>query len=412
MTKTTAFVLALETNRKSNKLCALYEFDVEPVVVRAIKNCQKAFKSTVYAVVKNTDALTEIKGLDVKVVTLDELNGILNVLEGDAVFVDANAPFLESGLLKEMVNRLKDGNENKGICLKCGQNNHSTAYAVSKNAFKPTLLSSNVLNETLSCSDLIERLNLKNGFLSVDDEYVLSKAEDPFNLLYLSGISKDREISKHMNNGVEFVSKEGILIAQGVKIGGGTRILPGTVLAGDTIIGADCVVGPNSYLHNAKIGDRSTVNASYVLNSVVKNDVKIGPFCQIRPGCVIDYKVKIGDFVEVKNSNIGAGTAVSHLTYIGDSDVGKNVNFGCGVVTVNYDGVNKNRCSIGDGAFIGCNTNLIAPVEIGKNAYTAAGSTITKEVKEDELAIARTRQKNIEGFSKSKLKGRKLKVND
>ena len=120
--------------------------------------------------------------------------------------------------------------------------------------------------------------------------------------------------------------------------------------------------------------------------------VKIGPFAYIRPNCHVGENVKVGDFVELKNSTIGAGTKISHLTYVGDSDVGERVNFGCGTVTVNYDGFTKFRTTIGDDAFIGCNTNLVAPVKVGDGAYTAAGSTITDDVPGDSLAIARTRQ--------------------
>ena len=116
-------------------------------------------------------------------------------------------------------------------------------------------------------------------------------------------------------------------------------------------------------------------------------------------------KVKIGDFVEVKNSTVGEGTSIAHLTYIGDSDVGKHVNFGCGVVTVNYDGASKNRTTIGDYAFIGCNTNLIAPVKVGNGAYTAAGSTVTKDVPDGDLAVARARQENKSGWAEKKLSG-------
>ena len=146
----------------------------------------------------------------------------------------------------------------------------------------------------------------------------------------------------------------------------------------------------------------------------VGSNVSIGPFVQLRKGAVISDFAHVGDFVEIKNSVIGEGTAVAHLTYIGDSDVGKNVNFGCGVVTVNYDGTNKNRCVIKDDAFIGCNTNLIAPVTVGEAAYTAAGSTVSADVPDGALAIERGEQKNIAGYAEKKLarhlqKGKKYK---
>jgi len=169
-------------------------------------------------------------------------------------------------------------------------------------------------------------------------------------------------IGKHEANGVEFFTSHGIVIDPEVKIGKGTQILPGTILRGNTVIGENCVIGPNSMLTDCKLGNGVVFNASQGSESVVEDDAKIGPFTQLRPNSHICKKVKIGDFVEVKNSTIGEGTSISHLTYVGDSDVGRHVNFGCGVVTVNYDGTNKNRTTIGDYAFIGCNTNLVAPV--------------------------------------------------
>ncbi|MBQ6930448.1 MAG: UDP-N-acetylglucosamine diphosphorylase [Oscillospiraceae bacterium] len=212
-------------------------------------------------------------------------------------------------------------------------------------------------------------------------------------------------ILKHESNGVEFLTSHGIVIEEGVKIGRGTQILPGTILKGNTVIGENCVIGPNSMLTDCTIGDGVVFNASQGAESVVEDGAKIGPFTQLRPNSHICKKVKIGDFVEVKNSTVGEGTSIAHLTYIGDSDVGRHVNFGCGVVTVNYDGASKNRCTIGDYAFIGCNTNLIAPVKVGNGAYTAAGSTITKDVPDGDLAVARARQENKSHWAEKKLSG-------
>ena len=161
-------------------------------------------------------------------------------------------------------------------------------------------------------------------------------------------------------------------------------------------------------MENSVIEDGANVKSSYVLESRVRSGAKIGPFSQIRPNCDIGENVKIGDFVEIKNSNIGKATSVAHLTYIGDSDVGSRVNFGCGCVTVNYDGKNKFRTTIGDYAFIGCNTNLVAPVSVGNNAYTAAGSTITRDVPDDAMAIGRCRQENKEGWAEKKCGKRRI----
>jgi bifunctional UDP-N-acetylglucosamine pyrophosphorylase/glucosamine-1-phosphate N-acetyltransferase len=217
-------------------------------------------------------------------------------------------------------------------------------------------------------------------------------------------------IYRHMENGVTFASTDGVMISPDAQIGADTVILGGTIIKDHVVIGEDCVIGPNSLIQKSTVGDRVKLNAVQCYQSRIHSDVDIGPFVHIRPNSEIKSFVHIGDFVEVKNSTIGEGTGISHLTYVGDSDVGKNVNFGCGVVTVNYDGVHKHRCQIEDEAFIGCNTNLVAPVRVGKSAYTAAGSTITKDVPDYALAIARSRQEEKPGYAAKKLAGRKKKV--
>ena len=216
-------------------------------------------------------------------------------------------------------------------------------------------------------------------------------------------------LEKYADAGVIFEGIDGVVIEETVVIGAGTRIEPGVVLKGDTIIGEGCLLTSGSRVEDCVIGDRTIISASQCYRSRIGNEVTVGPFSHIRPDSDLADHVHIGDFVEVKNSFIGVGASVSHLTYVGDSDVGRNVNFGCGCVTVNYDGVNKHRCRIGDNAFIGCNTNLVAPVEVGDNTFIAAGSTITDAVADGDFAIARARQVNKKGLGAKKLKDRKLK---
>ena len=219
---------------------------------------------------------------------------------------------------------------------------------------------------------------------------VVKGANDRKGLLELNNIARMEVINKHLENGVEFTCTDGIEISPDVKIGVGTQILSGTKIFGSTEIGSDCIIGPNCIIENCTVGNATRLNYVQAYESQIDDHVKIGPFVHIRPDSHIKSGVKIGDFVEVKNSTVGDCTAIAHLTYVGDSDVGKNVNFGCGTVTVNYDGINKNRCTIGDNCFIGCNTNLIAPVKLGKGAYTAAGTTVTNDVPDFALAIERT----------------------
>lgn len=210
-------------------------------------------------------------------------------------------------------------------------------------------------------------------------------------------------LEQWMEKGVLIPCTDGVMISTDTKIGEDTLILPGTLLMGHCTIGRNCVIGPNTVLTDSTIGDESHIDSSKVTQSKVGTGVKIGPYSQLRPNCHIADGVKIGDFVEVKNSIIGQRTSVAHLTYVGDSDVGSRVNFGCGTVTSNYDGQKKYRTVIGDNAFIGCNTNLVAPVTVGDGAYTAAGSTITKDVPSGALAIARSRQEIKPGWAQGKL---------
>lgn len=239
-------------------------------------------------------------------------------------------------------------------------------------------------------------------------------ANDRKGLLKLNDIARMRIIEKHLENGVEFVTTDSVVIAPDVVIGASAKILPGTMLMGKTIIGKNSVIGPNSRLTDVTVGENSVLDNVVAACAIVGSNASIGPFVQLRKDTVIKDYAHVGDFVEIKNSTIGEGTAVAHLTYVGDSDVGQNVNFGCGVVTVNYDGTNKARCTIGDNAFIGCNTNLIAPVKIGEAAYTAAGSTVTKDVPDGALAIERSALTIKPDYAKRKLtrhieKGKRLK---
>ena len=203
---------------------------------------------------------------------------------------------------------------------------------------------------------------------------------------------------RYMEEGVIFIDLKMAYIDEGVRIGRGTTIYPCAVIEGDVTIGENCVIGQNTRIKDSVIGDNTTIQSSVILESRVGSDTTVGPFAYLRPNSNVGSGCKVGDFVEIKNSTLGDGAKASHLTYIGDSDVGERVNLGCGVVFVNYDGSRKYRSVVEDGAFIGCNSNLVSPVHIGRNAYVAAGSTITKDVPEGALYVARARGKSLEGW--------------
>jgi bifunctional UDP-N-acetylglucosamine pyrophosphorylase / glucosamine-1-phosphate N-acetyltransferase len=228
-----------------------------------------------------------------------------------------------------------------------------------------------------------------NETLGVNDRVALAEAEMTM---------KKRINEMHMRNGVTIIDPQNTYIDSDVKIGRDTIIYPGTTIKGQTVIGEDCIIGPNSEIVSCEIGDVTVIRQSVAHNSSIGTKVNIGPFAHIRPESAISDDVKIGNFVEIKKAQFGKGSKASHLSYIGDAEVGSNVNLGCGSITVNYDGKNKFLTKIEDDVFVGCNSNLVAPVTIGKGAYVAAGSTITEDVPGEALSIARARQVNKENY--------------
>lgn len=225
--------------------------------------------------------------------------------------------------------------------------------------------------------------------LGVNDRVALSKAEQAM---------KRRINEYHMRNGVTLIDPDHTYIGLNVTIGQDAVIYPGSTIDGETAIDSGVEIGPNSEIKNCIIGQDTTIKQSVAHDSLIGARVKIGPYAHIRPSSKLADDVKVGNFVEIKKATFGEGSKASHLSYIGDAEVGNEVNIGCGTITVNYDGENKYLTTIQDGAFIGCNSNLVAPVTIGEGAYVAAGSTITDDVPNSSLSIARSRQTNKEGY--------------
>jgi len=215
-------------------------------------------------------------------------------------------------------------------------------------------------------------------------------------------IMRDRIRLHWMEAGVTLMDPASTYIDCDVILEPDTVIYPQTWLAGRTRIGRDCIIGPQVHIKNSVIGHNTHVHFAHVMDSSLGEHVNVGPFVNLRPGTHLADNVRVGNFVEVKNSQIGQGSKVPHLSYIGDTDMGAKVNIGSGTITVNYDGKVKHRTVIEDEAFVGCNSNLIAPVTVGRGAYVAAGSTITKDVPPAALGVARARQSNIEGWTQRK----------
>ena len=251
--------------------------------------------------------------------------------------------------------------------------------------------------------DVIEIAKMRNEKVSAymtDDANETIGVNDRVALAHAEKLMKKRVNEYHMRNGVTIVDPDQTYISPSVKIDPDVIIEPGSIIRGETTISSGTVIGPNSEIEDCHIGNSTTIKHSVVHQSEIGSNVHIGPFAHIRPQSEIHDHVKIGNFVEVKKSLIQEASKVSHLSYIGDAEIGKDVNVGCGTITVNYDGGNKYKTTIKDGAFIGCNSNLIAPVTIGAGALVAAGSTINKDVPDDALSIARSKQINKENYAK------------
>jgi bifunctional UDP-N-acetylglucosamine pyrophosphorylase/glucosamine-1-phosphate N-acetyltransferase len=220
-------------------------------------------------------------------------------------------------------------------------------------------------------------------------------------LIEVERIARRRIVEQHATKGVSFPNPENVIVDVHVEIGEDTVIEPGSVLRGSTSIGRGCTIGPNSTLIDAELGDNVTALHAYITTALVGDDVSIGPFAYLRPGTRIANGAKIGTYVEVKNSNIGEGTKIPHLSYIGDADVGAGSNIAAGNITANYHAgkKTKSRTTIGEGVKTGVDTMFVAPVDVGDGAYTAAGSVITEDVPPGALAVARAEQKNVEGYA-------------
>lgn len=251
-------------------------------------------------------------------------------------------------------------------------------------------------------TDVLSKINemgkFVGGVCTADSDMIMG-INSRHQLAEAEAIMRQRILDKLMDQGVTIMDPASTFIEGNVEIGQDTIIYPFTWLEGSTKIGADSIIGPNVRLTNVVVGNSTNLQFVYGHDCIVGSGVTVGPYVHLRPDTVISDEVKIGNFVEVKNSNVGRGSKLPHLSYIGDSDIGERVNMGCGTITVNYDGKKKHRTVVEDDAFVGCNSNLVAPVTVGAGSYIGAGSTVTKDVPPDDLGVARARQTNIKGWA-------------
>jgi bifunctional UDP-N-acetylglucosamine pyrophosphorylase/glucosamine-1-phosphate N-acetyltransferase len=308
----------------------------------------------------------------------------------------------ENGHFERIVEEKDAGLDEKKIC-----EINSGMYCLQvKEAFSALqqLGSSNAQGEYY-LTDILEILKNKGHKVEVfltqarDDIYGINNREQ---LAEAEKIMRKRKNKELMMAGVTIIAPETTFIDQEVMIGMDTIIYPFSIIEGKTIIGESCLIGPSSHINDSLVGNHVVIENSRVKEAHIGDECNIGPFAYLRPGAVLHKGVKVGDFVEIKKSVIGTGSKVPHLSYVGDAEIGSDVNVGAGTITCNYDGKNKWPTILEDGVFIGSNTNLVAPVRIGKNAITGAGSTITRDVPADTLAVERASQKHVEGYKNKK----------
>lgn len=258
------------------------------------------------------------------------------------------------------------------------QNNKEIKITLSKEQFEwlETLSKEMKLSKSRIIASVLERTRLKSETKSKykDLEYFISK-----------GVIIEDPTTTHIGRDVE--------------IEAGTVIRPNTIIEGESRIGKDNIIGPNSYLENMDIGNSNTVIMSHLVDSKIGDNNQVGPFARMRGHALVEKNSRVGNFVELKGAHLHEGAKSAHLTYLGDCEIGERTNIGCGTITANYDGFNKSRTSIGKDVFIGSGSILIAPISVEDEAFVAAGAVLTKDVRKDELAIARAKQENKAGYS-------------
>jgi bifunctional UDP-N-acetylglucosamine pyrophosphorylase/glucosamine-1-phosphate N-acetyltransferase len=364
-------------------------------VKSAITEIDDAFNGHVLILCGDTPLLTTT--------TIDALMNEHLTAKNDATILTAiaNNPFSYGKKKKKKNGNVlaiieeKDATENEKKIQEINSGVYCFKYSFLKNYINR--IEPNNSKKEYYLTDMIKLINQAGGLVGT---YITSDFAEIFGIndkIALAEANKEMQSrinKKFMLAGVNIPFPETVYIENSVKIAKDATIYPNTILNGNVEIDESCEIGPDSFIENSKIGKNTIIKYSYISDSVIGNNVNIGPFSHIRPNSNIKNNCKVGNFSEIKKSIIGEGSKVSHLSYIGDAELGKNVNVGAGTITCNYDGEKKYKTIIKDNTFVGSNTNFVAPVIIGKSAFIAAGSTIYQDVPDNALGIARGRQEN------------------
>ena len=394
----TAAALADRMNSKTSKL--LHSLCGRPLAAYALGAAQAVSEARpVFVTDGQEDVLEEAFGDSAFYAQLcngELLPPVALSADGYLVVISADMPLVDSETIEEMLDTVSE--KDIGACALLGEDEKDgsgSAYC-----FSIPLLKKAIESGCGTFSDCVEYF-ADNGYgadalysekcFAVTDRAQLARA----------GAEIRRNINgKLMSGGVTLIDPENTYIDATVSIGMDTVIYPGVTIEGSCEIGQDCTLYPGSRIADSVIGNGTTVQNAVITQAQVGDNTTVGPYAYLRPKAVIGNGCKIGDFVEVKNAVMKDGSKASHLTYIGDGEVGEKSNIGCGVIFCNYDGKKKSMTVVGKNAFVGSNTNLVAPVEVGDGAFVAAGTTVTEDVPKDALCIGRSKQKIIEGWAK------------
>ena len=443
--KTYAVVMAAGkgTRMKSDKPKVVHEVLYKPMINHIVDELKHVGVDEIYVIVGHKAEEVEKLVNDVNIIYQMEQLGTGHALmqcknalagkPGTTVVLNGDAPLITSETLKNLIAYHND-NELKGTIMTCDCDLDKKFGRVIRedNQVKEVVEFKDCDSRQINISEMncgeycfdneslfnaLEKVNNKNAqneyYITImnDDNLKVGGYKIP-DLAEVGGINDRVELSeatkilqlkvnkKHLLNGVNIIDIYNTYIGVDVTIAPDTTIEPGCIIKGRSSIGANCHIGPYCEFENVEIKDNVEIKYAVISDSIIENGVDIGPFARLRTNCHILEDAHMGNFVEMKKAVFGKGSKASHLTYVGDATVGSNVNMGCGTITSNYDGKNKFQTIIGDNAFIGCNSNLIAPVSVGENAYVAAGSTITDQVSDNAFAIARARQVNKNGYAK------------
>lgn len=376
-----------------------------------------------YDILKDKDGITIVLNGDAPLIRKETLQSLIdyhinNGNQGTVMSCDCDLSLPFGRIIKESnqvtgIVEYKDLLESQSDITEMNVGEYCFDNKALFNALKK--INNNNAQQEYYITDVIGIMNndgLKVDAYKIDDFNEVGGINDRVQLAQATEILKNRINKELLLNGINIIDINNTYIGRDVVIGKETTIEPGCIIKGHTVIGSNCHIGPYCEFDNVTIKDNVEIKFSVISDSIIESGTDIGPYARLRNHCHIRENVHMGNFVEMKKADFGKGSKAAHLTYIGDAFVGENVNIGCGTISVNYDGKNKSLTKIEDNAFIGCNSNLVAPVTVKKNAFIAAGSTITNDVEEDAMGIARARQVNKEGYSKVLKERREKKFED